>query len=112
MVRCGIEPAPQVVRSAVTPTTCGKHRSTSSTSGATVLSDPGVDTVGTHEVPVELSGPPDPQGGVGFAHITVEAGRHAVAHVGRATLGLRSYVIDGGGVGSAVGAGVIPGSED
>lgn len=61
---------------------------------------------------MELNGPPDPQGGVGFAHITVEAGRHAVAHVGRATLGLRSYVIDGGGVGSAVGAGVIPRSED
>lgn len=77
-----------------------------------MFSDPGVDTVGTHEVPVELSGPPDPQGGVGFAHVAVEAGRHTVAHVGRATLGLRPYVIDGGGVSSAVGAGVIPGSED
>ena len=49
---------------------------------------------------------------MGFAYVAVKAGWYAVAHAGRTTLGLRPYVVDGGGVSSAVGAGVIPGSED
>ena len=61
---------------------------------------------------MQLGGPPDPQGGVGLADIAVQASWDAVAYVGRTTLGLGPYVINGGGMVAAVGAAVVPGSED
>lgn len=77
-----------------------------------MLSDPGVDLTGAFQVPVQLGGPPNPQGCVGLAHVAVQARWNAVAHVGRATLGFWSYVIDCCGVVTAVGAAVVPGRED
>jgi hypothetical protein len=77
-----------------------------------VFSDPGVDLAGAFQVPVQLGGPPNPQGCVGFAHVAVQARRNAITYVGRATLGLWSYVIDCCGVVTAVGAAVVPGRED
>lgn len=49
---------------------------------------------------------------MGFANVTVEARWNAVAEVGSTTLSLWPYVVDGGGVSSAISAGVLPGGED
>lgn len=49
---------------------------------------------------------------MGFADVTVEARWNAVAEVGSTTLSLWPYVVDGGGVGPAVSAGILPSSED
>ena len=61
---------------------------------------------------MNLRHPPDPHWRVGFADVAVQAGGHTVVAGCGTAFGLRSYVIDGGGVGSAVGAFVVPRRKD
>ena len=49
---------------------------------------------------------------MGFVAVAVEAGRYAITQFGRTTFDLGSYVVDGSGVGSAVGTAVIPSLKD
>ena len=61
---------------------------------------------------MNLRHPPDPHWGVGFADVAVQAGGHTVVAGCGTALGLRSYVVNGGGVSSAVSALVAPRGKD